>query len=246
METSGCEFTSGLTIGDKDIQYTKQHIILSGGIAVGKTSVIKHLHDYFLDRDEFMFIQEYIDYDTKGIEWLEKLQRGYISNYHFQMYVLDCYEKQLNRVEFEDAEIIIWERHPSEALKIFCKNDQTLTTNERIKLEMRLDTLCDKYQIPKFEGDTFDYYDFDTCVFNSEYVSRFIIGEIIYPILLGEYSSDSFVFLYCGDLDEQFERLIKRGRSIEIGVYKHKEDLLMINNIYFGFYLIHSSNSNNS
>lgn len=246
MESADREFTSGITFGSEVEHYSKRHIFLSGGVAVGKTSTINLLHDYFTNRDEFLFVREYIDYDSDGIGQLERLQRGCITNYQFQMYVLKCYEEQLNCVEFEDAEIIIWERHPFEALNIFCKNDQTLTTKERLKLELRLDALCDKYEIPKLEGNTFDYYDFDTCVFKTEYVSNFIIGDVIYPMLMGEYERNVFIFLYCSELNEQFDRLIGRGRNIEIEVYKQKEDLLMINNEYFGFYLMHSFNSNNS
>ncbi|EDR29913.1 hypothetical protein EDI_126100 [Entamoeba dispar SAW760] len=245
MNSVDVENVSGLTIGTKDCQFVKQHIFLSGSIAVGKTTLMKELHSFFMNRDEFLFIREYIDYDTDGIKYLERLQRGLMTNYQFQMYVLKCYEDQLNCLEFEGAEIIIWERHPYEALSIFCKNDQTLSVNERLKIELRLDVLCEKYKIPKFGDKNIEYYDFDTAVIKTENIMKFIIGDIVYPMLMGEYDFNVFIFLYCSDLDEQFKRLIDRGRTIEVEVYKHKEDLLMVNNIYFSFYLTRKINLTN-
>ncbi|EDR27935.1 hypothetical protein EDI_294360 [Entamoeba dispar SAW760] len=223
-------------------QFAKQHIFLSGGLAVGKTTVINRIHDYFLNRDEIVFIREYIDFDSNGMNMLERLHGGLISNYEFQLYVLDCYEKQLNTIDYEEADIVLWERHPCEALYIFCKNDYTLTFNERIKIEMKLDSLCERYEIPKFGDKNIDYIDFDIIINDSDSVSNYLVGELIYPMLMGEYEKNVFVLLYCSNLEKQFERLTKRGRFVELESYKKKEDLLIITNDYFGFYLKYKNN----
>lgn len=229
--------TTYLTSEESDCEFTKQHIFISGSIAVGKTTVMKCLNEYLHEREDIKFIKEYIDYNADGEKYLEKLHNGEISNYQFQLYVIQCYDKQLNTIDYEESDVVIWERHPLEALDIFCKEDITLTDKERLEIILRIETLCDKYKIPQLIENNINYISIDTNSFRSEQISYFIISEIIYQMLLGEYENNVLILLFCSNIDEQFNRIIKRGRSIELKKYKISEDLLKINNNYFEFFL---------
>ncbi|EMH77621.1 deoxyuridine 5'-triphosphate nucleotidohydrolase domain containing protein [Entamoeba histolytica HM-1:IMSS-B] len=218
-------------------QFTKQHIFISGSLATGKTSVMKWLNEYLRERDDVSFIKEYIDFDVDGEKYLERLYHGEISNYQFQLYVLSCYEKQLNTLDFEEADVIVWERHPLEALNIFCKDDTTLTEKERSIIMLKIESMCDKYKIPKLFEKNINYIHIDTIFFGIEQISYFILSEIIYQMLLGEYVNDVFILLFCSNNQEQLNRILRRERTIELDMYKTKDDLLKINNKYFEFYL---------
>ncbi|EMS15784.1 hypothetical protein KM1_198270 [Entamoeba histolytica HM-3:IMSS] len=229
--------TSPMTLETRNHDFTKQHIFISGSLGVGKSTIMKCLSDYLQERDDVFFIREYIDFSDAGERQLEKLHTGIISNYQFQLYVIHCYEKQLSTVDFEEADVVVWERHPIEALQIFCKGDETLLDKERLDIKIKLESLCDRFKVPQLFEKNINYISIDTNVIKPEQISYFLISEIIYEMLSGEYENDVFLLLFCSDTTEQLNRIIKRRRPIELKKYRTANDLLLINNNYFELFL---------
>ncbi|EMD44137.1 hypothetical protein KM1_203500 [Entamoeba histolytica HM-3:IMSS] len=229
--------TTSTTTETYNNDFTKQHIFISGSLAVGKSTIMNLLNNYLQEREDVFFIREYIDFSNDGERQLEKLHTGIISNYQFQLFVIRCYEKQLNTIDFEEADVIVWERHPIEALEIFCRGKNMLSDKERLDLMLKLESLCNRYKIPQLKENNINYISVDTSAFKPEQISFFLISEIIYEMLLGQYENDVFILLFCSDTTEQLKRLIGRRRPIEVKKYKTVNDLLLINNIYFEFFL---------
>ncbi|EDR25489.1 hypothetical protein EDI_273470 [Entamoeba dispar SAW760] len=222
----------------KSSSFTR-HIFLSGGLAVGKTTILNYLRSVCIDMEDVFFVQEYIDFDIDGESRLECLHRGVIKNYQFQKYVLGCYRKQFMKQEFRRATIVIWERHLSEALSIFCDGDESLTIEEREDIKNDIDDLCEMYDIPSLDNINVKFVKVDTAAIEIKQVIQLLLNGVIYPMLMKNYRHDLFVLLYCGDLKEQFRRVLQRGRNVELDMYKTSEDLLKINDTYFEFYLKH-------
>ncbi|EMH76714.1 deoxyuridine 5'-triphosphate nucleotidohydrolase domain containing protein [Entamoeba histolytica HM-1:IMSS-B] len=104
--------------------FRKQHIFLGGSIATGKSTLGSAIYNYVSNYTEAVFIREYIDYNHSGEEMLKKLFNNIITNFEFQKYILQCYEDQLNSLDYEEADFVIWDRHPIESLEIFCHNEK--------------------------------------------------------------------------------------------------------------------------
>ncbi|EDR22607.1 hypothetical protein EDI_011070 [Entamoeba dispar SAW760] len=212
--------------------FKKQHVFISGGLGTGKTTLFNLLKNYVEPKADACFIKEYINYDSKGEEYLEQLFNKELTNYRFQLYIIDCYEEQLNTPEYEAADLIVWERHPMESLYIFCNSEHELADAEKFTLKMKLERLCEKYQIPHIYDAEFQLLNLDTSTLSIDSTFNYLMLEYIYPILLGEMEGDIFILLYCSDLKEQFDRVINRGRISECNHYKEKEDLLPVNSAY--------------
>ncbi|EDR23964.1 hypothetical protein EDI_010070 [Entamoeba dispar SAW760] len=239
MDDSFVECTSVLPSNDYKLYPFTRHVFLSGGLAVGKTTILNYIRSVCFNVDDIFFVQEYIDYDVEGEKRLESLHNGLIKNYQFQKYVLQCYKKQFKRNEFKNARVVIWERHLGEALSIFCENDDSLTDEERKDIKNEIDYLCEIYDIPGLNNINVKFVRIDTTSIEIERIIQMLLNGVIYPMLMKNYRHDLFVLLYCGDLKEQFRRVQKRGRNIELSLYKKDDDLFKINDTYFKFYLKH-------
>ncbi|EDR24037.1 hypothetical protein EDI_089530 [Entamoeba dispar SAW760] len=236
--------TSALPSNDYKLCPFTRHVFLSGGVAVGKTTILNYIASVFFNVDDIFFVREYIDYDVEGEKRLESLHHGVIKNYQFQKYVLRCYRKQFMSYEFRNARIVIWERHLSEALSIFCENDESLTDEERKDIRKEIDELCEMYNIPSLNNINVKYIKINTAEVEMKWIAQMLLNGVIYPMLMKNYKHDLFVLLYCGNLKEQYRRVLQRGRSVELEVYKKSEDLLTINDTYFEFYLKHNELNN--
>lgn len=239
MVESGVDCIS--TLFDKNCKgcFYKHHLFLSGGLAVGKTTILNYLHRICYDIENVFFVHEYIDFDIDGERCLEQLHNGLIRNYQFQRYVLRCYEKQFVREEYKNASVVVWERHLSEALSIFCEDDKSLSDDEREDIRIEIERLCVKYNVPDLNNNNVKFIKIDTSAIEAEQVIQMLLNGVVYSMLMKNYNHDLFVLLYCGDLREQFRRIRKRGRKIELELYTEVGDLLMINNRYLNFYIKH-------
>ncbi|EDR27730.1 hypothetical protein EDI_113690 [Entamoeba dispar SAW760] len=218
-------------------EYKKQHIFIGGGIATGKTTMLNLLNEYMDYYTNTLLIKEYIDYDKEGVIKLKQLFNGLITDYEFQTYVLNCYEKHLNSPIYENADFILWDRHPSEALEIFCKDENSLSKEERNKLKQRLEQIYRRYEIPLLTNNDVSIINIDTSRISVEIAQEALINIFIHSAMLGITDGSIFVLLYCGDLEAQFKRVVKRGRQVELETYKKKEDLSKINQCYINFYV---------
>ncbi|GAB1228244.1 hypothetical protein ENUP19_0382G0008 [Entamoeba nuttalli] len=172
---------------------------------------------------------------------LNKLFNNAITNYEFQKYILQCYEDQLNSLDYEEADFVIWDRHPAESLEIFCDVDKMLTNVQKERLKMQIEYLCKRYQIPSISENTVNMIKLDTSYLDFIELEQLVLSEYICSLLLGEFDADYYFLLYCSNMDVQFKRLLKRNRQPETSRYKYKEQLLPLNNTYMNFFIKHQT-----
>ncbi|EDR22542.1 hypothetical protein EDI_088270 [Entamoeba dispar SAW760] len=210
----------------------KNHYFLCGGVAVGKTTVMKELCNIIKTRVKTCFIKEYIDLDFMGESLLQRLKEGKMSNFEFQSYVLNCFETQLRSKEYSEAVIVVWERHPEEALKIFCSSPNALTISERYGLLEKLAKLKKTFDIPEISDDTSYLFKINTYYYGPRYIAESIYTQQMIPRIFDKGKSNYFYLLYCDPVEEQLKRIKTRGRKVEIATYKNVFDLAPINDAY--------------
>lgn len=216
---------------------TKHHLFISGSVATGKTTIINKLKNKLCSDDNVYFINEYIDYDNEGEIFLRNLFEDRISNFEFQHYIIDCYEKQLKSEEYNLADLIIWERHPFDALTVFCSNDSSLTIEEKYNINQRLTTLCTQYKIPLITDENTSLTSLNTSRISLTTAQEVILNSYIYPTLGGSIGYDLYLFFYCSNEFDQIKRINKRGRISEITRYKRVQDIIPLNTLYSNMYL---------
>ena len=216
----------------------KLHIFLSGSVGVGKTTALTTFDSVYGDFVNMVIIREYIDYDVEGEARLTACQKGDLALFDFQMYIIDLLEQQLNTDSYDVAKVVVWERHPEEAIEIFSSE---LTVDEKKKLKDRLDMLSELYGFPLLK----ERKDFSKLTFNSLNVSDMFIADVMYDIIKASMSEESkgkipkamYVFLFIPNfnLKEHYKRIVSRGRSCEIERYKNLINLANLNLIYLKF-----------
>ncbi|EMS11830.1 hypothetical protein KM1_216130 [Entamoeba histolytica HM-3:IMSS] len=216
---------------------TKHHLFISGSVATGKTTIFYKLKNKLCSEDNVYFINEYIDYDSEGEIFLRNLFADRISNFEFQHYIIDCYEKQLKSEEYNSADLIIWERHPFDALTVFCSNDNSLNIEEKYNINQRLTTLCAQYEIPLISDENTSLSSLDTSRISLTTAHEVILNSYIYPTLGGFIEYNLYLFFYCSNEFDQIKRINKRGRISEITKYKRVQDIIPLNTLYSNMYL---------
>ena len=213
----------------------RYHYFITGSVGVGKSSVITtFMIKYGMTKIKTCYIREYIDYDSLGAFRLSEWIKGRISLLDFQLYILNCFEKQLNTKEYRHAKFVIWERHPLEALKVFCPN---LSAKERIDLENAIRDICYKYEVPPInDHETVRGIKLSTYNLASEMVADMIYIEMIKSVTKRK-SRMMFIYLYIPEdlIHEQQKRIMKRGRQMEVERYKDIEQLREVNERYITF-----------
>lgn len=138
-------------------------VFFSGAIGVGKSSIMMGFK-IMLNKKSYFTVKEYIDYQPKIGEALLKMNKeGNLSDYEFQNYILDCYEAQLTKIRNE--EIVLFERHPMEALGVFVKGMRAkMTDEEKNEIENRILFMLEKFQIPDLRECYVDRY--NTSIFS--------------------------------------------------------------------------------
>ncbi|BFU21646.1 hypothetical protein EHI8A_184650 [Entamoeba histolytica HM-1:IMSS-B] len=206
------------------------------GIGVGKSTLLGNLKSILNDSVRFKIIHEYIDIDYEGEKQLQRLKDGEITNFQFQVYVLHCFETQLDTISYQDAKYVIWERHPIEALKIFCANDNALTQEQRRKL-LEIETeLCATYGIPKIFDVKSIILKIDTFNYGNKFIAKGFVNQFIQPTIFTDAINHYFIYLYCSNEQEQLRRIITRGRKAELKIYHNIYDLHPVNHAYEDYY----------
>lgn len=219
------------------IQQCKK-IIITGGVAVGKSSICKAIYDYFDNKNiKWIYIPEYIDIKEDGLEMLNKYLKKEITVFEFQKYVIDYYDEYLGSLIVDGDEVLIFERGIDDAITCFSNLDYSnggLTTNEFCSLYELVKSYDKKYNIPS-------YFINDNKIFipikteNSKRDGN-IIGSIINNrnddnIVIGLYNTDKICY----------ERMLIRNRPGEKEAYS-LETISKFNYTYSKLYQILMTN----
>ena len=113
---------------------TPTHIILSGSVATGKSTILKRIITYFQSKKVCQIYPEFIHEDGIALEILKRRFQGTVSALTLQNFILDKWE---NMKKLELKEINIYERLPDDAVEVFARmalnDNEYLTQEERLK-----------------------------------------------------------------------------------------------------------------
>ena len=209
-------------------------VIIAGGVAVGKTSIISALTEY-LDKEhvKWIYIPEYIDVKTDALDKLNKYLRKEISSYEFQKYVINYYDEYLQKIELSGDEILIFERGIDDAITCFSNLDYSnnrLTINELCDIYNLAKSIDVKYNIPSYFLD-------DNKIFipiKTENSNR--DGKIIGSIICNRNNDNIVIGLYNFD-KICYDRMLGRNRPGEKEAYT-LETISRFNHTYNKLYQI--------
>ena len=189
----------------------QQYIFITGGVGVGKSTLISHLKQC-IPKDQRCIIQEYIDFEPElGKRMLEQMLQENGNVYAFQLFILDCFERQLQHVG--EKKYVIFERSPCDSIMIFSTeayHQGRISEEQFEQLKKAVDSLVEKYHIPTFEQCSFTRV--DTCQFNSNETFHHVKNIIDSQ---HEKKQHSCFLLYCSDPHRQKENIENRGRPEE-------------------------------
>ena len=174
------------------METTRKHIFITGSVGVGKSTAINEVMrlSKVLGINVF-YVKEYIDYDVYGVVEYDNWSNGRMSLIDFQKYICNQFRAQLKTPEYMLSSLVIWERHPREALMVFSQTG--LSDSEREELDSLISELESDYEIPRLLKD-------NTCYrFNMTMSSPLMIANHCIS-LFGMLSSNDidcfFVYLY--------------------------------------------------
>ena len=189
----------------------QQYIFITGGVGVGKSTLITNLKQS-IPKEERIVIKEYIDFEPElGKKMLEETlqQKGNI--YDFQLFILDFFDRQLQKIG--NKKYIIFERSPYDSVIIFSTEAylQGRMSKEQLdQLKQHVENICKKYHIPPFEECIFNRI--DSCQYDVQHLYHHV------KCLVDESRKKELnvcFFLYCSDPYKQKENIEKRGRPEE-------------------------------
>ncbi|GAB1220798.1 hypothetical protein ENUP19_0059G0006 [Entamoeba nuttalli] len=158
-----------------------------------KQQTIQALIEYF-NKENVGIIEEYIDYSPRiGKMLISDVGNGIERNYTLQKFIL---------------QLIIIERHPREAIEVFCEIDKTMTEKEREEIRNKIYLIEKEYQL--------EYNKFNTYCISTDYTTPNDIARNIFTewVKRENIENESFhVFLYANE-ENQKKRIIKRNRGV--------------------------------
>ncbi|EDR28102.1 hypothetical protein EDI_025730 [Entamoeba dispar SAW760] len=189
----------------------QQFIIATGGVGVGKSTLIRRLKRS-LPKGESIFVKEYVDYKpVEAKKQLEDTLKGNGSVYEFQLSIIDCYKQQMEQAQ--NKKYVIMERSPADSINIFAAasyRNGKISEFEFEDLKARVEKLYDAYNIPRFDDCHFTRV--DSCKYSIEGVFELVKSQV--SISLKRKQSCIF-FLYCSDPLQQKRNIETRGRPEE-------------------------------
>lgn len=173
-----------------------QKIIITGSVAVGKTTAMNALCDK-LDKCHVNWIKvpEYIDMMEDGLDMLNKYLSRKISSFKFQKYVIDYYNKFLMNLNVNGDEVLIFERSVDDAISCFSKiefDQGRLSLSEYNSLYEMAYNINTNYNLPSYFllDNGFDF----TCLKTDDDVSGIVLSRMLCNdrknIIVGLYNSD--------------------------------------------------------
>lgn len=215
--------------------YTRKHIFITGSVGVGKTSSITEaVNQCVLMGINVFYVREYIDFDPYGINHYDNWTNGRESLISFQKYICKQFREQLKTPEYMTAKLVIWERHPREALLVFSQTG--LSDDERQELDEMITELEDDFLIPKLVENTPICYQFDMSFATPKLIGSIVVGT--FARLISDSSIHTcFIYLFYNrnSISLQYGNICKRGRLEEINRYSIFKNLIDINNLYANF-----------
>ena len=192
------------------MQY-QQYIIATGGVGVGKSTLIQNFIKT-LHKDEYIFIQEYVDYNPiKAKKELEETLKGNGSVFLFQKNIIECYKQQLKKSK--NRKYVIMERSPADSINIFAAasyRNGKMTKIEFDELLNDVEKLCDEFNIPRLNECYFRKI--DSCQYSISEVFNIVKNDIE---INKEKNKSCLFLLYCSDPLKQKNNIEKRGRPEE-------------------------------
>ena len=213
------------------------HCFLSGSIAVGKSTTMEYLKKKLAGTDGIYFMKEYIDYMPDGQEMLTKSLNNEIELLDFQKYILKSFTEQLLDMQRKSSyctQVVIWERHPLEALEIFSRS---MSDEDKDQLRVLIHLMMSEFNVPELSGDQITYL----LSFDTRMVTPMHVADCLYNHLLNCIASDEpihmWVYLHCDvSAITQMVRITERKRDCEIKEYSHNNKLVKINMYYQSLY----------
>lgn len=213
-------------------------VIIAGGVAVGKSSIISSVSRY-LDTQgvKWIYVPEYIDVKEDGLEQLNKYLRGEITVYEFQKYVIEYYDEYLSQLKVDGDEVLIFERGIDDAITCFSNLDYAsgkLTIEELCKLYELVKSYDVKFNVPSY----FTTSDRIFLPVKTEDSTR--DGNIIGSVICNRTSDNIIIGLY--NFDEVcYQRMLHRNRPGEKEAYT-PEIISKFNYTYSKLYQVLMSN----
>lgn len=191
-------------------------VIITGGVAVGKSSIVSAVVDY-LDNQQvkWIIVPEYIDVKEDGLDMLNKYLTKEITVFEFQKYVINYYAEYLDNLDVNGNEVLIFERAIDDAITCFSNLDYS-------KGELTISEFCELYELTKKYDQKYNipsYFINDDKIFipiRTEDAIR--DGNIIGSIIANRYNNNIVIGLYNFD-DVCYNRMIVRNRPGEKEAY---------------------------
>ena len=211
-------------------------VVITGGVAVGKTSITKQVCDYLDELNiKWLIVPEYIDIYDDGLEMLNKYLNHIITAFEFQKYVIRFYDEYLQKLEREqridENTILVFERTVDDSITCFSNLDYR-------KGNISLLELCELYNDAvkiDIQYNLPSYFISGNRIFipiKNDEVER--DGKIIANIIDYKIKNNIIIGLYNTDHD-CFERMVKRNREGEIESYT-QDVIAKFNNTYNNLY----------
>lgn len=214
-------------------------VVIAGGVAVGKSSIINNLTEYLTTNNiKYILIPEYIDVLDNALDMLNKYLKGEITVFTFQNYVIDYYDGYLSQLQLNGDEILIFERGIDDAITCFSNLDYSkgkLTTDEFCRLYEKVKKYDDIYNMPSY------FLDDDKIFIPIKTVEASRDGNIIGSIIKNRFNDNIVIGLY-NDNNTCYKRMLIRNRPGEKEAYS-KEVISRFNYTYSKLYQILMKNN---
>lgn len=192
----------------------RRYLFLSGTIGAGKSTLLSKLKGVFANYGVSL-IKEYIDYDLQGDSKLNDFLKGNISCMDFQVYVLQCYQRQIREAT---GNLLIFERHPMENI-IFASCS---LSPEQLKALWRMTKhMCELEEIPMPWNVPLHVYDTD--------------DNGVEGVIFAHMKENEHLLCHLSVSESlQYYRLLTRGRESDLKyIQEHQQAYLKrINDIY--------------
>lgn len=193
-------------------------VVITGGVAVGKSSIMTAVVDMFKENGiQYHIVPEFIDAMDDAQEMLEKYLRHDITSFEFQQYVLNYYDwyftNKCSNVHADD--ILLFERVLDDSVMCFANLDNykdELSDEEFVKVFELAKKINAKYNIPSyFANSNFVFYPVKT-------INPVVDGKVITEIVKARENVNLVIGLYNEPMT-CYERMLKRNRPGEKEAY---------------------------
>ena len=219
--------TAPFIFAESILMDTVRKVIVTGGVAIGKTTIITRLVQLLGD-DNVIVVREYIDSLRDGVEMLNRYLTNEIDCYTFQKYILNYYETTLERISYLDLtnKIVIFERTVDDSITCFSNRDHNigkLSTEQFFELFQIAKRIDERYSLPSWLVST----TIDNAERNDKNENVFIPirsndvekdSNIIYSIIENRIGTNHYSNIIIGlynDAAECYKRIQKRNRKGE-------------------------------